>query len=85
MPLTEFIILMGVGCLFILMGIALFFAGKNEEKRYYNSISSRPDSREFIEGWPKRSQFGSLQTGGWIFIIIGLLILFIGGAFKIWG
>jgi hypothetical protein len=84
MPVNDFIILLGVGGLFVLLGIGAFFLGKNEEIKYYRSISSRPDSREFLEGWPKRSQFGSLQTGGWIAIIIGLLIIVIGVVFKFW-
>lgn len=85
MPQTDFWILMGIGGLFVLIGIGVIFLGKREEKKYYNSISSRPDAREFLEGWPKRPQFGSLQAGGWIAVSIGLLILIIGGAFKIWG
>jgi hypothetical protein len=85
MPQNDLVILMIIGGLFILLGIGAFFWGKNEEKRYYDSISSRQDSREFLEGWPKRPQFGSLQVGGWIAIVIGILMLIIGGAFSLWG
>jgi len=85
MPLTEFVILMSIGGLFALLGIVMIFLGKREEKKYYNSISSRPDAREFLEGWPKRPQFGSLQAGGWISILIGVIILIIGGAFRAFG
>ncbi|NLE07950.1 MAG: hypothetical protein GX631_01685 [Dehalococcoidales bacterium] len=83
MPLTEFVVLMSIGGLFVLLGIGAMLLGKREEKNYFNSISSRPDVREFIEGWPKRPQFGSLQTGGWISVIIGLIILIAGIIFKI--
>ncbi|MBN2240212.1 MAG: hypothetical protein JW712_10600 [Dehalococcoidales bacterium] len=85
MPQTDFIVIMGIGGLFVLLGIGAIIAGKIEEKKYYSSITSRPDAREFVEGWPKRSQFGSMQTGGWIAIAIGVLILVIGGIYKIWG
>ncbi len=85
MPQTDFWILMVIGGLFVLIGVGIMFLGKREEKKYYNSISSRPDAREFLEGWPKRPQFGSLQAGGWIAVCIGLIILIIGGVFKIWG
>jgi len=76
---------MGIGGLFIILGLGAILWGKTEEKRYYNSLSSRPDSREFMEGWPKRPQFGSLQIGGWIAIVMGLLMVIIGGAFSLWG
>jgi hypothetical protein len=85
MPQNDLVILMIIGGLFILLGTGAIFWGKSEEKRYYNSISSRPDSREFLEGWPKRPQFGSLQVGGWIAIVLGILMLVIGGAFTLWG
>ena len=85
MPQTDFIIIMAIGGLFVLLGTGAILLGKNEERKYYNSITSRVDTREFLEGWPKRPQFGSLQLGGWLSIAIGVLILIIGGAFKIWG
>lgn len=84
MPYTELIILIGIGILFILLGTGAIILGKREEKKYFNSLSSRPDAREFLEGWPERPQFGSYQAGGWIAVIIGLLILVIGGVFAIW-
>ncbi len=85
MPQNDFVVLMIIGGLFILLGLGAIFWGKTEEKRYFDSISSRQDSREFLEGWPRRPQFGSLQAGGWIAIAIGVLVLIIGGAFSIWG
>ena len=85
MPQNDLIILMIIGGVFILLGIGALFWGKSEEKRYFETISSRQDTREFLEGWPRRPQFGSLQTGGWIAIAIGIIMLVVGGAFSIWG
>ena len=85
MPQNELITLMIIGGVFILLGLVSFFWGKSEEKRYFETISSRQDTREFLEGWPRRPQFGSLQTGGWIAITIGIIMLIVGGAFSIWG
>ena len=85
MPQSDLNILLGVGGLFILLGLAAIFWGKSEEKRYFNNIATRQDSREFLEGWPRRPQFGSLQAGGWIAIAVGILMLIIGGAIAIWG
>jgi hypothetical protein len=85
MPQRELFILMGIGGLFIIIGLGAILWGKTEEKRYYNSLTNLPDSREFLEGWPKRPQFGSLQIGGWIAIVMGLLMVIIGCAFSLWG
>ena len=85
MPQNELITLMIIGGVFTLLGLGALFWGKSEEKHYFETISSRQDTREFLEGWPKRPQFGSLQTGGWIAIAIGIIMLIVGGAFSVWG
>ena len=78
MPQVDSIVLMVMGGIFILLGIAAIIWGKKEEKNYYDNLSTRPDTREFVEHWPPRPQFGALKTGGWITIAVGLLML-------IWG
>jgi hypothetical protein len=85
MPEREFLILMGMGGLFVILGIASIFWGKGEEKSYYDAISTRPDTREFLEHEPKIHQPAALRIGGWIAIGIGLLMLVMGGAFRLWG
>lgn len=78
MPQTDSIVLMIMGGLIILLGIAGIIWGKKEEKSYYDKLSTRPDTREFVEHWPPRPQFGALKIGGWIAIAVGLLM-------TIWG
>ena len=85
MPHRDCFILMGIGGLFILLGLATIIWGGREEKGYYDSISSRSDVREYMERWPQRPEPGALKTGGWIAIAIGLLMVAIGGAFLLWG
>lgn len=81
-----FFILMGVGGLFLILGLATVLWGEREEKSYYNSISTRPgDTREFLEHWPQRSQPSALKIGGWIAIAIGVVMLVVGAAFWVWG
>lgn len=77
--------LLVIGGVFILLGVGAIIWDRLEKKRYLNAISHHADTREFLEGWPKRPQFGALKTGGWIAIIIGLLMLLVGGTFPIWG
>ncbi len=80
MPLYDWFILMGMGGLFILLGLAAIIWGKREEKSYYNSLSTRrTDLREFLEHWPQRPQPVALKIGGWIAIAVGLFMLAIGG------
>ncbi len=82
----DYFILMGVGGLFIILGLATVIWGKREEKGYYNSLSTRPgDLREFLAHWPPRPQPGALKIGGWIAITIGVVMLATGGGFWLWG
>ena len=85
MPHGDWFILIGMGGLFILLGLAAFIWGKREEKSYYNSISTRHDVREFLEHEPERPEPGALKIGGWIAMAIGLLMVVMGGAFLLWG
>ena len=78
-------ILMGMGGLFVILGIASIFWGKGEERSYYNALSTRSDMKEFLEHEPERPEPGALKIGGWIAIAIGLLMVVMGGAFWLWG
>jgi len=85
MPHGDWSILIGMGVLFIFLGLAAFIWGKREEKSYYNSISTRHDVREFLEHEPERPEPGALKIGGWIAMVIGLLMAVMGGAFLLGG
>jgi len=79
MATGEYFILMGVGGLFLVIGLIAFFWGKQEEKRYFDAIATRTnDLREFMAHWPPRPQPGASKTGGWIAIAIGVVLLVIG-------
>ena len=85
MPYSDFLILMGVGGLFILIGLVAVFWGKTEEKRYYDALTNRTDVREYMEHWPRRPEPGAWKVGGWIALAIGLILLVVGGIFWILG
>ena len=84
MPLHDWFILMGMGGLFILLGLAAIIWGKREEKSYYDSLSTRTDAREFLEHQPQRPQPGALKIGGWIAVAVGLFMLAMGGIIFPW-
>jgi len=85
MPQGNYLILIGMGGLFILLGVIAVIGGKREEKDYYDSLSSRLDMREFLEHSPERPEPGALRIGGWLAIGVGLLMVAIGGGFWYWG
>ena len=80
---SEWLILMGVGGLFIILGIAGVIQGKIEERGYYESTSHRVDVREYLEHQPERPEPGALGIGGWIAIAIGVVMILVGGGFSI--
>jgi len=84
-PGGDYLILMGMGGLFIFLGLVSVIWGKSEERRYYDSLSTRTDVREFLEHEPERPEPGALKIGGWIAIAVGLLMVAMGGAFWLWG
>ena len=79
MQLQDFFTLMGVGGLFILLGLGSVIWGVIEEKRYYAALSEKPgDIREFLDHLPPRPQPAALRIGGWIAIAVGLVLLSVG-------
>ena len=85
MPYPDTFILMVMGGAFIIIGTAVLFRGKRQEKSYYNALSTRTDLREFLERSPEHPEHSSLKIGGWISIIVGLVMLGIGGGLRLWG
>lgn len=85
MPQTDLWILIGLGGLFVLLGVGAFFWGRGEDKSYYKAISTRTDIREYMEHTPERPEPGGLKVGGLIAIFVGLVMLIMGGAFWLSG
>ena len=82
MLIRDCLILIGVGGLFLVIGILMYIWGKREEESYYRELSKRPgDTREFMEHWPPRPQPGALKIGGVIAIALGVVLLVTGGIF----
>lgn len=85
MPQDDWLILLGLGGLFLLLGVGAYIWGLSEERSYYDSMPARRfDVREFLERSPFRPEPGALKIGGWIAIAIGLLMLLAGGALWLW-
>ena len=67
-----------VSAVIFLFGIIFIIWGKREERNYYDSLTTRVDLREFFSRWPPRPQPGALKAGGWIAIVVSLVLAGIG-------
>jgi ABC-type Fe3+ transport system permease subunit len=67
-------IILGMGVFFILLGVAFILWSRKERKTYYNSLISRKDMKEFITHEPERLWLNAWQIGGWISLIIGIVL-----------
>jgi len=85
MPLQDYFMMMGLGGLFLILGLGAIFWGKSEEKGYYDSLTARTDMREFLEHSPEHPALGAFKVGGWIAFSIGLLMIVMGAVFWLRG
>jgi len=84
MPDADLWIIIGLGGLFVLLGVGAFLWGRKEEKDYYKAISASSDVREYMEHTPERPEPGGLKIGGLITIIVGVVMLIMGGTFGLY-
>jgi hypothetical protein len=82
---NEFLIVMIIGGVFILLGILVFFWGRQEENSYLGSVSHRIDVREFLEHIPGRPEPAALRIGGKISVLLGIIIILFALGFHFWG
>ncbi|MCK4354401.1 MAG: hypothetical protein KAW83_04025 [Dehalococcoidia bacterium] len=66
--------ILGMGVFFILLGVAFILWSRKERKTYYNSLTARKDMKEFITHEPERPWLNAWQIGGWISLIIGIVL-----------
>lgn len=82
MLIRDCLVLIGIGGLFLVIGILAYIWGKREEESYYRTLAERSgDVREFIQRWPPRPQPRALKIGGAIAIAVGAALLLTGGIF----
>jgi len=79
MSLANCQAILGLGVFFILLGIAFILWNKREEQKYYDSLSTQRDAKEFITHEPERPWLSAWQIGGKISLIIGIILAIAGG------
>ncbi len=62
----------------MLLGGVSFLLARSEERHLTEVLSQRFDLREFVTGWPMRIGPDAIRIGGRIFIILGMVVFFMG-------
>ena len=78
----DWLILVGAGGGFVILGIIGIIWGRYEEKRLFEAIAAKRDIRELSLRHVETPQPGALKIGGWIAIILGIVLLVVG--FVLW-
>jgi hypothetical protein len=84
-PHPDSVILLIMGIVFASIGAGIYGWNWRAEKRYYDTLTSRTDMREFLESTPERSGYGALRLGGLISIIVGAVLLGIAAFLRFGG
>lgn len=74
--------ILGMGIFFVFLGIVSVLWNRREQTRYYDSISTKRDIKEFLTGEPQRPWLSAWLIGGKIFIVIGTVLLIVGIVIK---
>ena len=71
----------GLGIFFILFGVASILFSRREGKKYYNSILTKKDIKEYITHEPERPWLKAWRIGGKISLILGIPLAIVGAVF----
>ena len=76
--MSEALVLIIIGALFIILGPGVIIYSLNEKRRYFDSFIHAYDVREFVKPSPAGYEPGSAKTGGMIILGIGVIMLIVG-------
>jgi hypothetical protein len=82
MTFTTWQAILGMGIFFVLLGIVSVLWSRREQTRYYDSISTRRDVKEFLTREPHRSWLGAWLIGGKLCLVIGIVLLIVSMVIK---
>jgi len=78
-------IMMVMGGAFVGVGIGVLILERKKRRRYYDGLVTSYDLREFIEQTPDNPDYSSMRIGGWVTLVVGIVLLSIGGGLRFWG
>ncbi|OGN98199.1 MAG: hypothetical protein A2Z77_03245 [Chloroflexi bacterium RBG_13_51_36] len=80
MSQASYQVILGLGGFFVLLGIIFILGNRREKRKYYNSILlTQRDIKETITHEHERFWLQAWKIGGWISLIVGIVLLIIGG------
>ena len=80
---ASYQIILGMGGFFVLLGIIFILGNRRQKKKYYNGILlTQRDIKETITHEHERFWLQAWQIGGWISLIVGIVLLIIGGILR---
>ncbi len=74
--------ILGMGLFFVLLGIVSVLWSRREQTRYYDSISTRRDVKEFMTREPHLSWLSAWLIGGVLCLVIGVVLIIVGIVIK---
>ncbi len=74
----DWIFFVIVGAVFTVLGIVALIWGRIEEKRIFSALAEKHDLREFTQDHIESPQPGALKIGGWLGLLIGVILIVAG-------
>lgn len=74
MEAGDWVILAIIGGVFLLLGVIALLWGRYEEKKIFDYLAEQHDLREFTLKHVESPQPGALKIGGWLGIILGVIL-----------
>jgi uncharacterized membrane protein len=77
-------IIIGIGVLFLFLGLIIMLWAKQKAKGYGDVLSRREELRSFLGYWPEFILPRELRAGGWVSIFIGAALIILGIVLLFW-
>jgi len=77
-------IVMGIGGLFVLLGVIIMLWAKHKQKDYGDVLSRREELRSFLGYWPDLILPSELRVGGWVSVVVGVALIILGIVLLVW-
>lgn len=71
-------IIMGIGGLFVFLGLIIMLWARHKQKGYGDVLSRREELRSFLGYWPDFILPSELRAGSWVSVAIGVALIVLG-------
>ena len=71
-------IVMGIGGLFVFLGLIIMLWARHKQKGYGDVLSRREELRSFLGYWPDFILPSELRVGGWVSVVVGVALIVLG-------